>query len=298
MMIKKEKRKQRVQSATYIGLVVPAFTLFLIFFIYPFLRSFYLSFTDAYGYNQQIDYIGLGNYIETISSPRFINALVVTLKYSLFVTVAGNLTALLLSLLLDEKIRLQKLFRAVFFLPSLMSLIIVGFVWVFIYGDVYQSIASSLSVSKVNYISFLGNPQMAIYYIGITAIWQSAGYYMIIYIAGLQGISKEVIESAQIDGASKLATALWIKIPMIFPVIIINVILLMTSSLKTFDFPMVMTSGGPAEATTTIALLIYNTGFRANRTGYATAQSILLFFMISVVTIVLFWVQSRKEQSR
>ena len=114
---------------------------------------------------------------------------------------------------------------------------------------------------------------------GITAIWQCSGYYMLIYIAGLQNIGAELTEAAEMDGAGTWALIRHVKLPLLAPVIAMNSILLMTSCFKTFDIPMAMTSGGPAGATTTIALQIYNTGFRSNRTGYATAQSVILFLI-------------------
>ena len=117
---------------------------------------------------------------------------------------------------------------------------------------------------------------------------------MLIYIAGLQNIPHELIEAAQIDGASSWEIVRKIKLPMLAPVIFMNALLLVTASFKTFDIPVAMTSGGPAGATTTIALQIYNTGFRANRTGYATAQSIILFVIICAITAVIYFFQNKE----
>ena len=159
-----------------------------------------------------------------------------------------------------------------------------SFVFVFLYGDVYRSLIELLHIPEKAYISWLGNERLALYSMGIAAVWQCAGYYMLIYIAGLQSIPPDLIEAARIDGASAADIIFRIKLPMLSPVIIMNTILLITAGFKTFDFPMAMTSGGPAGATTTIALYIYNTGFRSNRTGYATAQSVLLFLIICTIT--------------
>ena len=285
------QRLSRKQNVTYLAFILPAAAFFIAFFLYPFFRSLWLSFTDAYGYKQQIHFIGLKNYQEALRNPNFKNALWVTVKYTLFVTVAANLVALGLALLLDGNVHFKKLFRAVFFLPNLMSLIIVSFVWVFLYGDVYRSFVELLQIPKTLQISWLGNPDMALISMGITAIWQCAGYYMIIYIAGLQSVPQELIEAAQIDGGSAQQIITHIKLPMLQPVIFMNTRLLITACFKTS-----MTSGGPAGATTTIALQIYNTGFRANRTGYATAQSVVLFLIICAVTAVLYIVQSRNKE--
>ena len=276
--------------------VIPALAFFTAFFIFPFFRSVWISLTDAYGYNPEIHFIGLNNYKEALSNPNFTSSFWITVKYAVFVTILANLVALGLAFLLDGSVHFKKFFRAIFFLPNLMSLIIVSFVWVFLYGGVYQSLAAALKIPEAIQVSWLGNESMALFSIGITAVWQCAGYYMLIYIAGLQNIPQELIEAAQIDGATSWDITRKIKFPMLRPVIFMNGLLLVTTCFKTFDIPMAMTSGGPAGATTTIALQIYNTGFRANRTGYATAQSVILFLIICAVTAVLYIFQRRGKE--
>lgn len=285
------------QNTVYLLFLLPAMLFFAVFFFFPFLKSLWLSFTDAYGYNPEQHFIGLKNYIEAIKNPGFLNSLKVTVIYTLFVSVFANLAALGFSFLLDGSVRFKKIFRAVFFLPNLMSLIIVSFIWVFLYGSVYRSFVELLSIPETFQISWLGDRTLAVFSIGITAVWQCAGYYMLIYIAALQNIGKELVEAAKIDGAGTREIVRYIKFPQLIPVIGMNTVLLITSCFKTFDIPMAMTSGGPAGATTTIALQIYNTGFRSNRTGYATAQSVLLFLIISMITVVLYWFQNRREEN-
>ncbi|MEA5015989.1 MAG: sugar ABC transporter permease [Candidatus Limiplasma sp.] len=287
--------KLQARSRGYLLFLLPALTLFSVFFLYPFGKSLWLSFTDAYGYRPEIRWIGLQNYREAVSSPYFLESLGVTLRYTLFVTAVGNLTALALALLLDSGVKGVNALRAAYFLPNLMSLIIVGFVWVFLYGSVYRSLINAFHIPKEAYVSWLGNPSLAVYSIGVTAVWQCAGYYMLIYIAALGGIPGELREAASMDGANGWQVLRYVKLPLLAPTFVMNTVLLLTASLKAFDFPMAMTSGGPAGATTTIALLIYNTGFRSNRTGYATAQSVLLFLMIAAVTALLQRWQRRSE---
>lgn len=284
------------QNAAYSAFILPAAAVFAAFFIFPFFKSIWLSLTDAYGYRQDINFIGLKNYAEALSNKAFLSSLWVTVKYTALVTVAANVVALLLAFLLDGSTRFKKPFRTIFFLPNLMSLIIVGFVWVFLYGGVYRSFADLIGLPEALRVSWLG-PDMALISIAATAVWQCAGYYMLIYIAGLQSISGEVIEAARIDGAGTWDIIRHIKLPLLAPVIFMNTLLLVTSCFKTFDIPMAMTSGGPAGATTTIALQIYNTGFRANRTGYATAQSVILFLIICAITAALYIFQNRRGEA-
>jgi len=291
------KSRTREETLTYLVFLVPAIAAFTLFFVIPFIQSVYLSFTDAYGYNQTQNWIGFANYREALTNPNVLRSLRITLQYTAFVAVLANVVALALALLLDGSARCKKTLRAIFFLPNLMSMIIVAFVFVFLYGGVYRSFLTQWNIPERLAVSWLGNEKIALYSMGIAATWQCAGYYMLIYIAGLQSISPDLVEAAQIDGASSLGVILKIKLPLLSPVIVMNTILLITSGLKTFDFPMAMTSGGPAGATTTIALLIYNTGFRSNRTGYATAQSVILFLIVCAVTTALYVLQSRKEKA-
>ena len=287
---------RRRQNAVYISFILPAAAFFTAFFIVPFAESLWLSFTDAYGYNLEQHFVGLRNYREALTNPAFRSALWVTVKYTVFVTLGANLTALALALLLDGNVHCKKLFRAVFFLPNLMSLVIVSFVWVFLYGSVYRSFVSMLNIPEAWQISWLGNRRQALYSMGFTAIWQCAGYYMLIYIAGLQNIGASLTEAAAMDGAGPWTMIWHIKLPMLSPVIAMNTVLLMISCFKTFDIPMAMTSGGPAGTTTTIALQIYNTAFRSSRTGYATAQSVILFLIISLLTALTFRLQRKGEE--
>lgn len=280
----------------YIIFLIPALASFVLFFISPFLSSLWTAMTDTYGYNAEYHFIGFANFARALSNKDFINAIGVTVRYTFFVSVFANITALALSFLLDGNCHLKKIFRAIYFLPNLMSLVIVSFVWTFLYGNVYRSFVDWANIPDSFQISWLGNVKQAIYSIGITAIWQCTGYYMLIYIAALQNISKDLLEAASIDGASKLMIIWKIKLPMLLPTIAINTILLVTAGFKTYDIPMAMASGGPAGATTTIALQIYNSGFRSNQTGYASAQSVILFLIISVVSTILYILQNRNEE--
>lgn len=173
---------RRKQNQTYLLFILPAFAFFFTFFLLPFAQSLVLAFTDAYGYNKHFHFIGLANFKEALSNRAFLRAIWVTVRYTLFVTLGANVSALVLALLLDSNTHFKKLFRAVFFLPNLMSLIIVGFVWVFLYGNVYRSAVQAFGIPEAYQISWLGSMKLAVYSIGLTAIWQCAGYYMIIIL--------------------------------------------------------------------------------------------------------------------
>ena len=264
------------QNAAYSAFILPAAAVFAAFFIFPFFKSIWLSLTDAYGYRQDINFIGLKNYAEALSSKAFLSSLWVTVKYTALVTVAANVVALLLAFLLDGSTRFKKLFRTIFFLPNLMSLIIVGFVWVFLYGGVYRSFAELIGLPEALRVSWLG-PDMALISIAATAVWQCAGYYMLIYIAGLQSISGEVIEAARIDGAGTWDIIRHIKLPLLAPVIFMNTLLLVTSCFKTFDIPMAMTSGGPDGSTEVFLSYMYKQAYTNSSYGYGMAIGVVVF---------------------
>lgn len=282
----------------YVLLLMPALLLFTLFFLVPFFRSLHYSFTDLYGYNTEYQFIGFNNYVNALTDENFLNTLVVTLQYTGFVVLIGNMLALGLALIADSTILGNRALRSLFFIPNLMSLIIVGFVWTFLYGAVYPSILEWFGNPESLWVSWLGDTRIAIYSVGLAAVWQSAGYTMIIYLAGLQNISTDVIEAATIDGASAKAVFWRIKIPLLSPVIMMNLILTATTSLKAFDFPLAMTSGGPGQATTTIAYYIYILGFKSLRTGYATAVSILLFLIIAVFTLAFVKIMRIREEKQ
>lgn len=282
------------KNTFYICFLLPALVLFIIFFIIPVVQSFVLSFTNAYGMRPKYNFIGLKNYIEAFNDSSFMDTIKITLEYTLIAVVFGNILSLVLALLLDSKIKFKNGLRAIFFIPNVMSLIVVGYVWRFVYSNVIPDLREMLGFSR---IAILGNIDMVVPAIAIAAIWNVAGYYMVIYIAALQSISSDYMEAAKIDGANAFQILFRIKIPMLMPTIMTCLILSVAAHLKAFELPFSMTSGGPAGASTTMVLKIYHTAFNANRTGYATAQSTILFVIIAVFSFILYAISKKKEES-
>ena len=284
--------------------ILPAFAFFFTFFLLPFAQSLVLAFTDAYGYNKHFHFIGLANFKEALSNRAFLRAIWVTVRYTLFVTLGANVSALVLALLLDSNTHFKKLFRAVFFLPNLMSLIIVGFVWVFLYGNVYRSAVQAFGIPEAYQISWLGSMKLAVYSIGLTAIWQCAGYYMIIYIAGLQAVSGDMLEAAEIDGASGSQTLFRVIIPNVMPSITTCTFLTLTNSFKLFDQNLALTGGLPSviqngakfNQTELLALNIYSTyNINKNWHGVAQAKAVIFFILVAVLAIAQQTATRRKE---
>jgi raffinose/stachyose/melibiose transport system permease protein len=262
----------------------------------PVVRSLFYSFTDLHGYNFDFNFVGLDNYREAFQDTDFGNSLIITLKYTIFCSIVGTVFSLSLALLLDtERFNIKPL-RTVFFLPTVMSGIIVGYVWTFLYGDAYRSLVKTMSIPEAWQISWLGDEKIAIYSVGLTAIWQGAGTAMIIYLAALKSISKDVLESASIDGAGSWTKITKIKLPLIAPIIVLQLILSVSGNLKAFANIFAMTSGGPMGATRTVVYMIYQEAVTRNQTAYGTTLSILLFIIIAVITLILVQYMKVREQ--
>ena len=285
--------KKRREALFYICLLLPAMILFVLFFIIPVAQSFWLSFTNSYGMKQEYDFIWFDNYKEAFTDKTFTQTIVNTLSYTLIAVIAGNLVSIILAFLLDSKLKAKNFFRTIFFIPNTMSLLVVGYIWYFVYTKVLSEITKAISGQSV---ALLGNKSLVILALAIVGIWNVAGYYMVIYIAGLQSISEDLIEAAEIDGAGTWKTIWYIKLPILAPTIMTCLILSVAAHMKVFELPYTMTSGGPVGASSTMVYKIYTTAFGAGRNGYASAQSIILFLIIASISLVLNAVMKKKEE--
>ncbi len=287
-------KNKKIRDHVFYGvLLLPAIILFLFFYIIPVVQSMWLSFTDSYGMKTSYQFVGLENYKEAFGDRSFTKTISNTIQYAAITVVLGNLLSLVLALLLDAKIRCRNLFRTFFFIPNIMSLLVVGYIWSFVYKQVLPDIFATLNLGK---IAVLGNKDTVVWALAAVGIWNCAGYYMVIYIAALQGIAEDIVEAARIDGASMRQVLRYVKLPLISPTILTCVILSVSSHMKVFELPYTMTSGGPVGASSTMVYKIYMTAFNANRNGYAAAQSIVLFVMIGLISLVLNDIMGRREK--
>lgn len=210
-----------------------------------------------------------------------------TLFFTLINVAFSNLLALILALILDTKMKTRNFLRSVFFLPNVLSLIIVAFIWSFIFRLILPQL-TGISV-------WLGSPELAPYAVLMVTIWQSCGYLMIIYLAGLQTIPAEITEVAEIDGANRLQRLYRVTLPLLLPAMTICLFYSLANSLKTFDVILALTSGGPGYVTTPIVLDIYFNAFNNNQFGYATAKAVLLCVVIMLITGIQLFLMKKKE---
>ena len=279
--------------------IAPAFIFFTLFIIVPTVSSVYYSFTSWDGISPNVKFIGLANYKEIFTSARFGNAMKNTVILTVFISIFENSIALGLALIVDNVRWGKNFFRSAFYIPVLISGIVSGFIWKIMYNynfGTFNAILGSLGLDGWKQ-DWLGNSALTLLMIGVVLIWKGAGYYMIIYLASLQSVSTDLIEAAQIDGASPFQRFKAITLPLISGAFTINLTLSLINGLKVFDQINVMSDGGPGFTSETLVYLLYKVGFNEGRQGFGTAVGIMLLFIIIILnTIQQKFLRSREVQ--
>lgn len=292
------KQKRGIDKVT-IAFIAPAFIFFTLFIIVPTISSVYYGFTSWDGISPNVKFIGLANYKEIFTSARFGNALKNTIILTVFISVCENVMALALALIVDNVRWGKNVFRSAFYLPVLISGIVSGFIWKIMYNynfGTFNTILKNIGLEDARQ-DWLGNTSLTLIMIGLVLIWKGAGYYMIIYLASLQSVSTDLLEAAQIDGATAMQRFRHITIPMISGAFTINFTLSLINGLKVFDQINVMTDGGPGFTSETLVYLLYKVGFNEGRQGFGTAVGIMLLFIIIVLnTLQQKFLRSREVQ--
>lgn len=288
--------KRLRENAILLTFVLPAFLFYFLFVLVSASGGIYYSLTNWNLLNRSHDMVGLANYVEALTDdPVFIQALLFTLKYVGAMVVLQNGLALLLAVLVEGRKKDKPFFRTLFFMPNMLSLIIGGFMWMFIFTRVLPYIAEHTALKFLDQ-SWIGDPAFSFYSILILSLWGGVGYLMIIYIAAIQGIPAALLESAAIDGAGPFQVFRHISLPMILPAVTIGIFLTLNSSFKVFDAVYALTGGGPGRATQVVALNIFEEAFHMNnRYGYASAKAMILFLIVFLITMAQLWFMKRRE---
>ena len=272
------------KNNAYLFMAVPGFILFFIFHTYPALQGIFYSFTDWKGYGNW-DFVGLKNYINVFKDDRALDAYIFTFKFAVISTIIVNIISLLIAMGLNAKIKFHKTLRAIFFLPFILSILIVGFIFNFIFTHLLPTMGQNLGIELLSR-NILGDPNLAWIGIVIVAVWQAVAFNTILYLAGLVTISEDLYEAASIDGAG-VWTKFWkITFPLIAPFFTINMVLAMKGFLMVFDQIVALTGGGPGQSTESISLLIYRGGFEGGQFAYQSANAVIYFIVIVVVSLV------------
>ncbi|MCG7376328.1 sugar ABC transporter permease [Paenibacillus sp. ACRSA] len=276
-------------------MIFPALIIYSIFFVVPAIAGFYYSFTDWRLDRLELTFIGWDNFKKIFSDKTLILALQNTAIFAIVTVVGKNVIGLLLAVGLNMRLRTKNLLRAIFYSPSILSILVISILFTPMLrteGTINQ-LLEAVGLHSLSQ-AWLTNPSIVIWTIAIVSIWQSAGFQMAIYLAGLQSISQEYYEAAKIDGASSWRSFFKITLPLLLPAININLMLTLIGGLKVFSEVYVMTGGGPGNASQVVGTIILR-AFGEGNWGLGTAVNTLLFVVVTIIAIPLLIFMRRKE---
>jgi ABC-type sugar transport system permease subunit len=275
--------------------LAPALIILAAFTLYPMIQALYLSFTD-YNLIRAAEFIGLDNYVELFQDGAFWNALWNTVLYALVVTPATVILALLFAIMLNQAFHGRAFARTAIFLPFIVSLGIIAIAWAFLLDPNIGLLSYWLSfVGIVPEQGWLSDPRYAMAAVMIVGVWKNVGFYMVIYLAGLQSIPADMYEAARLDGAGAWQRFRSITLPLLSNQTLLVLVLALIATLQAFDQIYVMTHGGPFFRTETLVMLIYREGFRELRFGYASAISFVLLVFVFIFSMIQFGYLRRKQ---
>lgn len=278
-----KSKKKRVREITdYIKFVFPMLILYILFFILPLFQTIGYSFTDYNGINPKKEFTGLTNYFDVFQDKWFYNSMAFTGKSVLLMILLANVLGFLLALALNTKIRSRNILRAIVFCPFVFNNVTVGFIWQFLLGR-FMTDLYPLTGWKVFNIGWLSDNSLVLYSVIFVKLWQSIGYFMVIYLAGLQLLPQDPLEAALIDGCTGIKMIRYITIPLMKPTAFVCIFLAITESLNMFPLIMSLTNGGPGHASENISLYIYNEAFKSHRMGYASALAVILTIIMTII---------------
>ena len=288
MISVKHNRSYRDRFGLHKIMLLPAAVLFCIFFIVPFAQGLYMGFTNWNGF-AKMDFIGLDNFSYFFRDDRAKSAIINTIFYGLNGTILVNLTGILIALFLDSHIRGAGALRTMLYFPTIISPLIMGYIWKFILSSENGVILDTLQRVGLPFLyqDWLGNPNQARIVILFVYVWQNIGGNIIIYLAGLQSIDPQMIESARIDGANAFHSFWDVKLPLLTPSLRINIITSIIGTISIFDVVVSLTNGGPGYSTESLSQFIYRQS-TAGQAGYAAAVSMIMMIIIMIPVTIAF----------
>jgi ABC-type sugar transport system permease subunit len=279
--------------------VAPIVVFFLTFVLYPFIRSFYIALTQWSGFGVP-RFVGLMNFQNMMDDPVFWKAMQITLVFTVVSTVLQTILPMLLALLLVAGWRGSVVFRTVFFMPQVVSLVVSGLLWQMMYDGNFglvNRILTSVGLGGLTH-NWLADQNTVLPAILVVSLWQSAGFFMLIFFAGLQGIDRTLYEAARVDGADMVREILHITVPMLRPVTAVVITLNILGGVKAFELIYVMTGGGPNHASEVLGTYLYGLAFGSTAgatpaVGYATAVSVVVFALGMGAVALQLWMTRR-----
>ncbi|MDI3310100.1 MAG: sugar ABC transporter permease [Thermoanaerobacterium sp.] len=279
---------------TYLIFAGPTIFAFFTVMILPFLYGIYLTFTDWDGISATHAFVGFSNYLQAFKDKVFWTSFLLTLKYVFFTVILINVIAFFLAYVLTSGLKGQNFFRAGFFTPNLIGGVLLGFIWQFIFSEILVYFGKSYNVPIFSNF-WLSDPDKAFWALVIVTVWQYTGYMMVIYIAGLVNIPRDLLEAASIDGANSYQRLKNVILPLMVPSFTISVFLTLQRGFMVYDINLALTNGGPYKSTELISLHIYNTAFLHQQYSTGQAKAIFLFFVVATVTLLQVYFSKKLE---
>jgi len=277
----RKKTSRLTQQIVFVG---PAILFFILIIAIPFVLGLYYSFTDWDGISGKASGVGFDNYKQIfMHDSAFRDSFWFTAKFTILGVVITNVAGFFLAYFLTKPLKTRNFLRTVFFMPNVIGGLLLGFIWQFIFVKGFSAIGGATGISFFN-LPWLGTENTAFWALVIVFVWQTAGYLMVIYISSLNNVPQDVLEAAEIDGASRLQVLRSIIVPLIMPAATVCLFLAISWSFKMFDLNLSLTKGGPFGSTESVAMNIYNEAFSRNRYGLGTAKAIIFFVIVAVIT--------------
>lgn len=289
------KQKRLNNQSSLWWMYLPALLVVSFFIIYPFFKGLRISFTNWNGFSQSYDYVGFEQYIRMFKDPDTWLIVKNTLLYGIGSTIFQNIIGLFYALLLNKNIRFRTLTRTIVYIPVIISPLIMGYIWYFFFAFQGGALNDLLMYFGMEKINALANPKLNTWIIVFVNTYQYVGVAMIIYLAGLQSISNDYYEAAQIDGASAFQQFKNITLPLLMPSITINMVINIIGGLKLFDVIIALTGGGPGNASQSMSTFMYDLYFNRQAAGYAATQGVLMVVIILVISLSALLFFRRKE---
>ena len=273
---------------------LPGMFCFAAVVIVPFLYGVYLTLTDWNGVSSVKNFVGLSNFVGVMQDSQFWTSLLLTFKYVVFVVVIVNVLAFGIAYLLTRGIKGQNFFRAGFFTPNLIGGIVLGYIWQFVFSRVFVSIGEATGWNLFE-ISWLSDPTKAFAALVIVSVWQLSGYMILIYVAGFMGLSPDVMEAADIDGASGLVKLTNIIIPLMMSSITICLFLTLSRAFMVYDVNLSLTAGAPYGTTEMAAMHVYEKAFTSRQFGVGQAEALILFVIVAIISGLQVYLTKKQE---
>ncbi len=287
--VMKNERKR-----TFLLITIPILALFVCFNTIPLIRGVIYSFTNFKGFGKY-NWVGFQNYIDLFPDGRVGKSYWFTFKLAVMSTVVTNVISLILALGLNSKIRAKSFFRGAYFLPNILGALVVGYIFNYFFTYILPAVAQMIGVKGLS-TSILSNPSAAWIGIMVVCAWQAIAMNTIIYISGLQTVPEDVYEAGGLDGATGWKQFRHLTFPLIIPFFSINMVLCVKNFLMVFDQIMALTKGGPAQSTESISYLIYNNGMSGGQFGFQSANAVVFFIVIVIVSVAQMKFSSSKEE--